>query len=139
MKDLLCPRLFFFYQLEKSWQTADGRIHPVILIHSDDVWPKLMGHGKATSTWIKFFTFQLDRLKINRCTLGCVWAPIGFEDILLSSHVASNELFERVVTVVRRNGIAIQGLLLFLSILSFFVSIHRFLFIQFLILLQRLC
>lgn len=47
----------------------------------------------------------------------CVRAPIEFEDIPLSSHVASDELFERAVMAVRRNGIAIKGSFLFCSIL----------------------
>lgn len=40
----------------------------------------------------------------------CVRAPVNFEDIPLSSHVASDEMFERAITAVRRNGIALKGI-----------------------------
>lgn len=40
---------------------------------------------------------------------SCVRAPVDFEDIPLSSQVASDELFERAITAVKRNGIAIKG------------------------------
>ncbi|CAF2080225.1 unnamed protein product, partial [Rotaria magnacalcarata] len=44
----------------------------------------------------------------NDC-IRCVRAPIDFEDIPLSSNVANYEMFERDVTVVKRNGIALKG------------------------------
>jgi hypothetical protein len=43
----------------------------------------------------------------------CVRAPIVFEDIPLSSNVASDEMFERAVTAVRRNGVALKGIFFF--------------------------
>ncbi|CAF4756141.1 unnamed protein product, partial [Rotaria socialis] len=39
----------------------------------------------------------------------CVRAPVDFEDIPLSSNVANDEMFERDVMAVQRNGIALKG------------------------------
>ncbi|CAF4508200.1 unnamed protein product, partial [Rotaria magnacalcarata] len=44
-----------------------------------------------------------------KTSVRCVRAPIDFEDIPLSSNVANYEMFERDVTVVKRNGIALKG------------------------------
>ncbi|CAM4959665.1 unnamed protein product [Rotaria socialis] len=44
----------------------------------------------------------------NGCT-RCVRAPVGFEDIPLSSNVANDEMFERDVMTVKRNVIALKS------------------------------
>ncbi|CAF1920930.1 unnamed protein product [Rotaria magnacalcarata] len=71
------------------WRTAYGGKYRVTLIHGDGVGPELMQHIKAA--------------------IRCVRAPIDFEEIPLSSNVASDEMFERAVTAVKRNGIALKG------------------------------
>ncbi|CAF5019536.1 unnamed protein product, partial [Rotaria magnacalcarata] len=75
--------------LNTPWRTAYGGKYTVTLIHGDGVGPELMEHVKAT--------------------IRCVRAPIDFEDIPLSSHVASDEMFERAVMAVKRNGVALKG------------------------------
>ena len=53
---------------------------------------------------------EIDFLSDQRTDLiRCVRAPVDFEDIPLSSNVASDEMFERAITAVRRNGIALKG------------------------------
>jgi isocitrate dehydrogenase (NAD+) len=44
-----------------------------------------------------------------KAAIRCVRAPVDFEDIPLSSNVASDEMFERAITAVKRNGIALKG------------------------------
>ncbi|CAM4911629.1 unnamed protein product [Rotaria socialis] len=75
--------------LNTPWRTAYGGKYTVTLIHGDGVGPELMEHVKAT--------------------IRCVRAPIDFEDIPLTSHVASDEMFERAVMAVKRNGVALKG------------------------------
>ncbi|CAF0733919.1 unnamed protein product [Adineta steineri] len=75
--------------LNTSWRTAYGGKYTVTLIHGDGVGPELMEHVKAA--------------------IRCVRAPVDFEDIPLSSHVASDAMFERAITAVKRNGIALKG------------------------------
>ncbi|CAF1384960.1 unnamed protein product [Adineta steineri] len=75
--------------LSTNWRTAYGGKYTVTLIHGDGVGPELMQHVKAA--------------------IRCVRAPIDFEDIPLSSNVANDEMFERAVTAVKRNGIALKG------------------------------
>lgn len=41
--------------------------------------------------------------------IRCVRAPVDFEDIPLSSTVATDEMFERAITAVKRNGVALKG------------------------------
>ncbi|CAF0869906.1 unnamed protein product [Didymodactylos carnosus] len=71
------------------WRTAYGGRNTVTLIHGDGVGPELMEYVKAA--------------------IRCVRAPVDFEDIPLSSHVASDEMFERAVMAVKRNGVALKG------------------------------
>jgi len=75
--------------LTTPWRTAYGGKYTVTLIHGDGVGPELMEHVKAA--------------------IRCARAPIDFEDIPLSSHVASDDMFERAVLAVKRNGIALKG------------------------------
>lgn len=75
--------------VKTPWRTAYGGRYTVTLIHGDGVGPELMEHVKAA--------------------IRCVRAPVDFEDIPLSSHVASHEMFERAIMAVRRNGIALKG------------------------------
>ncbi|CAF0924606.1 unnamed protein product [Rotaria sp. Silwood1] len=86
---LLSSRRFVAIEAEKPWRTAYGGKYTVTLIHGDGVGPELMEHVKAA--------------------IRCVRAPIDFEDIPLSSHVASDEMFERAITAVKRNGVALKG------------------------------
>ncbi|CAF0840993.1 unnamed protein product [Rotaria sordida] len=74
---------------DTPWRTAYGGKYTVTLIHGDGVGPELMGHVKSV--------------------MRCIRAPIDFEDIPLSSHIASDEMFERAVMAVKRNGIALKG------------------------------
>jgi isocitrate dehydrogenase (NAD+) len=75
--------------LNTPWRTAYGGKYTVTLIHGDGVGPELMEHVKAA--------------------MRCVRAPIDFEDIPLSSTVATDEMFERAIMAVKRNGIALKG------------------------------
>lgn len=86
---IIANRRFFTADLNKPWRTAYGGKYRVTLIHGDGVGPELMDYVKAA--------------------IRCVRAPIEFEDIPLSSSVASDEMFERAITAVKRNGIAIKG------------------------------
>ncbi|CAF5021236.1 unnamed protein product, partial [Rotaria socialis] len=67
----------------------NGGKYTVTLIHDDGVGFELMQHVKIS--------------------IRCVRAPVDFEDIPLSSNVANEEMFERDVMAVQRNGIALKG------------------------------
>lgn len=84
------------------------------LIHGDGVGPELMQHVKAAMRFSCSSLLYLILFIHFNPLIRCVRAPVEFEDIPLSSHVASDELFERAVMAVRRNGIAIKGCIAFI-------------------------
>lgn len=82
-------RRFIFTKSNIPWRTAYGGRYTVTLIHGDGVGPELMEHVKTT--------------------VRSVRAPIDFEDIIFSNQSNNEDMLERAILAVKRNGVALKG------------------------------
>lgn len=86
---LLTSQRSLFTKSDVPWRTAYGGRYTVTLIPGDGVGPELMEHVKSA--------------------IRCVRAPVDFEEIPLSNQVNNEEMLEKAILSVKRNGIALKG------------------------------